>query len=622
MNTSGRKKLKKWWFRYLILVLFLFFVLIQATLIRLLGQQTATVHSNPFIRKQDDSKHEILCRNLLSNQPYASAMSLWRLHENRILQGLIHPQDSHRLHEEWTSDLLEFLTPLLAYSWKPHTNAHTLKRLKVKLENRLRSPDRYPTIKVLVFGGSIVEGSGCDRVPPSYAFPHDNKKERNKVDFRSLQDCSWPFRLQYLSNMFLPNAIEIINLAVGGTHSRAAVPVLDHWLFPNNTITEEDGGPDIIINAYSANDNLPPAYHNSQNTTRDSFHFYRVMKRLQEFISSAQSSRTDCKQPWIIFVNDYIGNQQESLIGESTLSEILQVFAFMESISVVTPSAMTSHYVLANTSEHLFTAPWTNKRGLPKIDVHFGMAGHVSTTIALAYAFLRWTVDYCQEVEQVDDKIFSDCQDNSLVALQPQDFFSIELPSKEWMKYHKPDHVIPNITEFSSNNPTKKDTSCTSSQHSCIFAFLAAPLGTHSQKGPLQEYINQYSVQSDGWQVQNNFRHGGFQNKLGLVALTSHARLHLRFPITTTTGQQKLTIHYLKSYGPEWENSRIQGSIHVQGMKSIVFFLDGYHEQNVSILYTHVVNGINVGGDANSLDLVLEIIGGQTFKINAMMLCG
>ena len=322
-----------------------------------------------------------------------------------------------------------------------------------------------------------------------------------------------------------------------------------------------------------------------------------------------------------------------------------------------------------------------NKRGGSKIDVHYGMAGHVTTTIAVAYAFFRWAVDFCQEEEEEEEVIQEQgksntnnyyCQDDDdddslfVPLLQPQDYISVELPSKQWMQQNKPDEVIPNITEFLlpviSNNKNNNNkgpgvlnttTSCSSSrrhhhQHTCSFAFLAAPLGTHSKKGPLQEYINQYTIHDDGgggWQVQNNFRHGGFQNKLGLAATAPHAKLHLQFPLVTTTTttlpqQLRLTIHHLKSYGPEWANTRVKGSVQIHGGKkkkkkgteeepppSHLFFLEGYHEQNVSISYTHVVDGIEVvsNNDANNnnllVDLTLELIGGTTFKINAMMLC-
>jgi hypothetical protein len=66
--------------------------------------------------------------------------------------------------------------------------------------------------------------------------------------------------------------------------------------------------------------------------------------------------------------------------------------------------------------------------------------------------------------------------------------------------------------------------------------------------------------------------------------------------------------------------------------------MEGYHDQNVSISYTYVASDIIVdaaaasniaatdntttNGDEEEIQLTLELVGGTTFKINAMMICG
>ena len=47
----------------------------------------------------------------------------------------------------------------------------------------------------------------------------------------------------------------------------------------------------------------------------------------------------------------------------------------------------------------------------------------------------------------------------------------------------------------------------------CAFAFLAAPLGTHQGAPKLQSFLSNYMSLRGGWLPQNDFRHGGFQNK-------------------------------------------------------------------------------------------------------------
>jgi hypothetical protein len=674
---------------FLACLLVLFFGL-QSRLFQLLEeeiqqQQQLTRKPPPYLN---------LCQQLLQGRETWTTASLWLSYKDQLLHGLIHPQDEQHWHKPWIDELLTFLTPLqLKQTVLPHTDPSILRSLQTKLQNRLTNPTKYPKVKVFVFGGSIAEGSGCDMLPPVYLW----KERRQKLNFLSFQDCAWPNRLQLLANVFLPDTIHVVNLAVGGTHSRAAVPILEHWLLPQMG----PNGPDIIVNAYAANDNLPPAYHNTHNTTKDNFHKYRIFKRLVEFVTTAARSRNDCQIPWIIFLNDYLGNQQESLMGESTLDEMVQLLvesststsSSSNSLSYVRPAHILSRYVWANTSEHVWSGVWKNKKGLPKVDVHYGTAGHVTTTIVLAYAFLQWGMDFCQEeLFGLDDNDKNNDKCTTIIPgivewspLLPQkqqqqqqqqqeleEMVHVDLPSKEWMKQHQPDRVLPNVTEGRTTTlPIMTRSSSSSSSpllcqpqehdhhHQCIFGFLAAPLGTHSKKGPLEDYINQFVVTTnDGWVVQNNFRHGGFQNKLGLVATRVGAKLQLTFPTTATTTattsvattlarttrrrkkkkNMKLTIQYLKSYGSEWAESRVKGTIQVQQhsgrgvVQEQMFLMEGYHDQNVSISYTYVANDIIVAaaaaannttnGDEEEIQLTLELVGGTTFKINAMMICG
>jgi hypothetical protein len=541
-----------------------------------------------------------------------------------LTKGLLHPSNPQA--KSYIDGLLSFLTPYhLKQSTLPQTNPEILNRIKTKVQRRLTSPQHHSKLKVLVFGGSIVEGSGCDFPPPAYMQSNARSKYK-KEKYERMQDCAWPHRLQRLADIVLPDTIAIFNLAVGGTHSQSAIPVLEHWLLPD--IMKPDG-PDIIINAYAANDNLPSAYHNTQNTTRDNFHLYRIFKRLTEFISAASNSRNDCKSPpWIIFLDDYYGNQQESIMGESTLDQALKVILQTTNgaVSYVRPAYMLKHYIWAKSSEHAWSGVWKNKRGIPKVDVHYGTVGHITTAITLAHAIFQWAFDHCQE--ELLNEGCEDVIDDSPNVPELSELVQIDLPSKEWIVQRQPDLVFPNITETQTARSILSSCQNHPHRHNCVFGFLAAPLGTHSNKNLLQIYIDKFSESNNGWEVQNNFRRGGFQNKLGLVATKPLASLRLLFKKPALS---KLTIHYLKSYGYDWKDSRIRGTVQVlrdieedASSPSIVsenvFELEGFHEQRVSISYTHVVDNIESSGDG--VRLILELVGGATFKINAMMMCG
>jgi hypothetical protein len=156
-------------------------------------------------------------------------------------------------------------------------------------------------------------------------------------------------------------------------------------------------GPDIVVNAYSANDNLPPAFHATKNTTIDAFHWVRVYERNRQFVqAAAKCSSCRTGTPLILYVNDYVGNQQESIWGEGQVDEVVQGIAdYDASVAYVSTAHMVQQWVFADTSEHFFSGIWTDRNGRPALNVHFGMAGHVTALLAIAYGLLQLALDFC-----------------------------------------------------------------------------------------------------------------------------------------------------------------------------------------------------------------------------------
>jgi hypothetical protein len=599
---------------------------------------------------EDDNNNNHNLHLLCSRIPRGiTAASVWQRHKEAILQALIHPRDVDRIHTNWTRQLLDLLTPtVLEKSLRSSpTNIQSLQGIYTKLCNRLRRhPNNAaaPPVKIFVFGGSIVEGSGCNRSPSG------------KLNFSSLQECAWPYRLQFFLDTLIGNrVVHVDNLAAGGTHSEAAIPVLEYWLSP----AFEDGGTaDIIINAYSANDNLPPAFHATTNSTIDHFHLYRIAKRNQDFIQAARTSSrggqpcstpssTSTSTPLILYVNDYLGNQQEPIWGEGQLDEMIQWLAddIDPTVGYVSPAHMVKHWVLANTSESVFSGPWKDRKGLPAIDVHFGMAGHVTTLLAVVYSLLQLTLDVCESTI---------CHYHHPSSSQPPPttttttLVQFDLPSKEWVEANHPTRVTPKVWQQSWTNASEvskeqaaqqrpqqtfeRNYSCQTSPNNtkgsssapCIFAFLAAPLGTHQREDRLAEFLRPFILRPGGWQAQDNVRRGGFQNKLGLVATKPSANMALGFHHIHTP-VRVVTIQYLKSFGPQWSKSRVRLTLEVFWKQTILHTqtleLEGFHDQTVSISYFSRWELEHEAPIGSSIRFQMELIGGETFKINAMMFC-
>ena len=75
-------------------------------------------------------------------------------------------------------------------------------------------------------------------------------------------------------------------------------------------------GPDIIINAYSTNDALPALAQIANITDPEVQVMTSVHDAVQEFIIEAFSSKACAVPPLVIFTDDYLGPQQDSVRGE------------------------------------------------------------------------------------------------------------------------------------------------------------------------------------------------------------------------------------------------------------------------------------------------------------------
>ena len=650
-----------------VLVLLILFLWLQYRLIQ--------IHFQPLQERDSLSsnnrttKRHPICAKIPSG---VSATSIWKRHQSVLLDALIHPRDVDGFHRHQTKQLLELITPsLLTKSLRsfPAMNHPTLDKLFTKLHEKMlhsflsgksaSTSEAPPPVKIFVFGGSVVEGNGCSR--------GSNKS----IQYRTFQDCAWPFRLQhFLHTIFLrlkehgkenerlefddmPQIVQVDNLGAGGTHSEAAIPVLDYWLSP---VYNDGIPPDIVVNAYSANDNLPPAFHATQNTTIDNFHLYRILKRNQEFVRAAKQTSASCSgkasspdvaaTPLILYVNDYVGNQQESIWGEGQVDEIIQWMADLDpSIGYVSPAHMVKRWVLADTTENKFSGDWIDRKtGNYSINVHYGMIGHITTMLAVAFHLLQLLLDFCEVNEELM-RIEQQREDCGVALAAPgqlplfdgmssSDMVQIDLPSKEWVETHQPRVIVPKIVERSWTNTSgrkqgKDPCEDASNQNSgggspCTFAFLAAPLGTHKQERKLAEFLRPFTILQDGWEIQDDFRHGAFQNKLGLVATRPSANMTLGFHHISKP-VRAVTIHYLKSYSPEWIDSRTRFTLEVFWHQKIIqthsLVLEGFHNQNVSISYVSRSVLEREAPIGSSIRFQLQLITGKTFKVNAMMLC-
>jgi hypothetical protein len=594
-----------------------------------------------------------------------TAASLWKQYTDTILfPASLHPSDTDQVHAAWTRELLQLVTPRhLEKGLRRAPNHNALRKVMTIIQAKVKDPLNAPPLEVAVVGGSVTEGGGCDKLP-----------ERLNVSSGKLPiirggDCAWPMRLQYLIDAILgQGVIRIHNLAVGGTNSYLAVPVLDYWLFPQGSVLLEHG-PDVIINAYAANDNLPPADKRGSDTncTGDySFFLNDGLDRSQQFLRTSLFSRPCQEDPLVLFVDEYLGNQHNFILGELFRFEAVDLLTdWYGAAGAMSSAQVVRRWIYADTNDEIFTAAWLDRKNKQneeqwKVDVHFGMPGHVFIALTVAYSLLTMTLNYCEEETRImpaaeshaigrsgsannhttDNNNNNNNDLHSTVASSFVPASVLQLVDEE---------VPPNLdvnlqvndvaAKWSKDAVARKkrlDEYCGDGSGSgsnigqqalpCSLAFVAAPMGTVRNAGALNGYMKQFIVTNDGWNGEQDMRNG-WQNKLGFQANKPGASILLRID-KTPNRLKTITLHTLKSYGEKWAESKAKFSLQWNRKESgasynTTFEILGYHNQSTSIAYPFVLDlGPNhIAETGSTLELQIDLVGGTTFKINAMMIC-
>jgi hypothetical protein len=173
-----------------------------------------------------------------------------------------------------------------------------------------------PPLKILVFGGSVIEGVNLNLWSQNAL----NLRMKSNINQKGAgaskgRKCTWPYRLEAFVNHIVqelvlppsshnnnnkpnhmhnrttdntttipfPPLIQVHNLAVGGTSTRSSLPVLNYCL---SEVFAPDGT-DVVLNDYSANDNYPAYDHSPKNTTGDYYHTWTTMKDSEKFLAPA-----------------------------------------------------------------------------------------------------------------------------------------------------------------------------------------------------------------------------------------------------------------------------------------------------------------------------------------------
>lgn len=572
--------------------------------------------SSSAITIRDSEKqpyHDSFCSLVRHVRVSQSPSQWWTTHAYDILNASRHPQDSNFVYRNWTLSLLSSLTPaMLQQGIRARPSTHALKQVVDLLYKRITDPENSRPLQIAVVGGSVTRGQGCE----SPILPGTSRLDATS--------CAWPSRLEHLINTLAGvKVVEVYNLAVSATNLQFGTPIVKYWLYPQALLPD---GPDVILSSYSTNEQVLRV-----DTTASVSYANEERDRVQDFIAASHmASVSACQEPpLVIFVDDYIGNRQDYILGEMTLNKVVTELAeWYGQVMHVSYADVVRRAVYANTSESTFTSSWPLEtsgkyRGQPKLDVHFGMGGHVAIAYSMLYAMLDVLAGYCDNQAFVDQM-----KRDGHEGVFPQPVWDLldTVPPPEL----KPSLVLSSISAKWREKAARLRESyveCRKGEGKlpCAFAFLTGPDATVQNPEQLKEYLKPFLLSSKGWDPIMEFGSDGSVEKLGLIATGANASMTVRL---TNVDQvvQVINLQRIKSYGDKWAGSKAELTLLVEypdkAAYTTQFDVEGYHEAKNSISYPFEYdlkdNKATVG---SNVTLSIDLVGGTTFKILGIMLC-
>jgi hypothetical protein len=197
--------------------------------------------------------------------------------------------------------------------------SETTKKLVEIINRRLQDPKNNPPLRIMTFGGSILEGT------QSAMFRKGNISLEGSQHFARLSS-----QLQIvLDEVIFPKSpdsvVEVTNMAVGGMSSNLATILLDYSLWPDGYPRQ---GPDMIIAAFGYNDKS--LFFSPRKDKEQAYN--DLYKSSEQFLRSAYASRCD-DLPAVVMVDDSFTTEnwdvQSNLLHSRAVSELATWYKVM-----------------------------------------------------------------------------------------------------------------------------------------------------------------------------------------------------------------------------------------------------------------------------------------------------
>jgi len=453
------------------------------------------------------------------------------------------------------------------------------------MDARLQDPLQNPPLQIMVFGGSIVLGHGAGK----------NDKWNLKANDT---EARWSSQLEQLINHVLfqgRSVVKVTNMANGGMSTGISAIPLEYGIYPKGYPKQ---GPDLILASFGYNDMAmllakhqnPYLYH--MDATQQ--HYY-LLDATQRFV------RASCgKIVWLVddsFMIPQIPIRQNLMHSRA----VTEVAAWYDVWGVSWTKAFLhmsySNEQLANVTHNgdIFWPLWGGKvkTSHPNIMFHTGMAWF------LFYQFVDMSIQGC-------------CSQLPMVH-----------PGQTYPELNP--RFIPPIDETTTfqtlpgawRNATQQK--CGRQASLCSYLWIVNRATNIQTREDVRMAIDSVLLTNKGWEEDG---YPVRKPRPGWVANQRKAVFEIQVN-ATESAIRKITIIYMKSYGPRWENARLRITVRVRRGEVWVWKtkheLEGFHSSNTSVNYEAM---LAVAGEVGDQVLAkFEVFSGTTFRINGMLFC-
>jgi hypothetical protein len=427
-------------------------------------------------------------------------------------------------------------------------------------------------------------------------------------------------RLGYFINrMAGGTVVEVWNGAMGATDTQIGTAVLKFEMPPKNM-----RHPDIIINAYSVNDNHIETIDQAkgqETALRDDI----IFAAQQEFVRIAMRYNPCYDPPLVIFLDDYLGNGQREIMATTNAGRSMQLLATYYGIGTVSYTHMIRDIVYKKTREIMFSPKGWYRGGTSSKymdqENHPPATMHVTVALSMSYYLLVLASTYCdmartaQQSRHINKTHYPDDSFDTRALPPPlSSKTSLEDISQLWrpsiQQVQSSDEAIQSCDEDIKSN--------TESHNRCSFAWMSGLATKASANMTIEDIFRPYLLATSKWKVDN----GGGLSGWSPVGPEDRFVFETRIKATAPGETRSMTILYLKSWDDKWINSRAEVTVWNNGDTLLARQeLRGYHTQRTSKFFRADVDFSSPAAANSTVKVEVRLVSGSTFKIKGLVIC-